>query len=309
MFPLPKRLHVRALIIEDDSMIRRLVEVQLSREAIDVTTASDVGAGRAALEVGQFDLIILDLTLPDGSGLDMLKLLRQQGSTAHVIVLSGAVGELDRVGALQSGADDYVSKPFFARELAARALAVRRRLEWAPQSRLQYNWLEIDLEARMVTAHGSQIDLTTKEFDLMAYVACRPNQVFSREELLQSVWQSTSASQRATTVTEHVRRLRAKLGDETPPRLIISVRSIGYRFDPPGATSTAPRIERSSPAPDGALDRYWVEPGEDVLGTRVVDLVSPDETTRSGDSVTRRFGPSSRREHEGPAPSTPPARL
>jgi two-component system, OmpR family, phosphate regulon response regulator PhoB len=224
---------MRALIIEDDRMIRRLVEVQLSKESIDVTVAPDATAGRAALQGAQFDLLILDLTLPDGSGLDMLKALRQGGSTTHVIVVSGAVREVDRVRALQYGADDYVSKPFFARELAARVLAVRRRLERSHQSHLQYNGLEFDLEARKVTAGGSEVDLTTKEFDLIAYVACRPGQVFSREELLQSVWQSTSAWQRPSTVTEHVRRLRAKLGDGTPPRLLVSVRSIGYRFDPP----------------------------------------------------------------------------
>jgi len=223
---------MRVLIIEDERVIRRIVAGSLANEGMSVTVAADIAAGRAALQAGKFDIVILDLTLPDGSGLDLLKGLREAASASHIIVVSGASTEVDRVRALLLGADDYVTKPFYPRELTARALAVGRRLGQNGSTVLRYEWLKIDMAARQVTVHDSPVELTAKEFDLLAYLASSPGQVFSREELLQSVWKSTTAWQRPSTVTEHVRRIRAKLGDR-PPRMLVAVRSIGYRYDPP----------------------------------------------------------------------------
>jgi len=112
---------------------------------------------------------------------------------------------------------------------------------------VHHDWLDIDLEARTVDVRGSTVKLTSKEFDLLAYLALRPGHVFSREELLGCVWQSNSTWQRATTVTEHIRRLRAKLGEGPVPRLLVAVRGVGYRFDAP------------CPCPEASGDRFQVE--------------------------------------------------
>lgn len=227
---------MNALIVEDEGSTRRIIAGALSSEGISVTAVSDVAAGQSTIRFRNFDIVILDLTLTDGSGLELLRMLRQGTSDTHVIVVSGAAGEVDRVRALLSGADDYIVKPFFPRELAARAVAVGRRLQLRSQNVLRDDWLRVDLAARLVTVGDSSVSLTTKEFDLLAYLASRPGKAFSREELLRSVWNSTSAWQRPTTVTEHVRRLRAKLGD-TPPSRLVAIRSIGYRYDPPQPTT------------------------------------------------------------------------
>ena len=129
-------------------------------------------------------MAILDLTLPDGSGLDVLHALRALGATTHVTVLSGAGAEIDRVGALDLGADDYVVKPFFVRELTARILAVQRRRDSSHVTALHYGPLRIDVAARDVSLDERPLHLTTKEFDLLACMAAQPRQVFSRDELL-----------------------------------------------------------------------------------------------------------------------------
>jgi DNA-binding response OmpR family regulator len=238
-------LAMKLLVIEDEAVLRRVIADHMAKVGIEVMAVSDAAAGLAALKAGQFDVVILDLTLQDSSGLDVLRELRQSDSSAHVMVVSGATSVNDRIRALCLGADDYVTKPFFASELAARALAVRRRLvQNAKLQRdksllLRFDGLEIDLVARKVSVWGAPAELTTKEFELLAYLAARPGRVFSREELLQSVWHSASAWQRPATVTEHVRRLRAKLGEGTSPRLLVSIRGVGYRFDPPAASHRA----------------------------------------------------------------------
>jgi DNA-binding response OmpR family regulator len=281
---------VRVLIIETDSALRRPLEEQLVREGMTVVAVADAPSGRAMLQAPPFDLVILDLMLPKGAGLEILAALGQAGSTAHVIVTSKAATEIDRVRALDLGADDYVTGPLFARELAARALAVRRRLEAAGPLHLHYDWLDIDLTARTVAVHGAPVELTTKEFDLLTYLASRPGQVQSREELLQGVWKSASAWQRSTTVTEHVRRVRAKLGEGAPARLLVAVRSIGYRFDAPTPECARAPVEGASqrpPDPSGVLlhiegriihagekvrSELGLAAGEDLIAGKLLDL-------------------------------------
>src|SRR5205085_3004665 len=125
----------------------------------------------AELHHGVFDVAILDRTLPDGSGLDVLRALRERRSVAHVTILSGAGSEIDRVDALELGADDYVVKPFFVRELTARVLAVQRRLDSSTANQLRYGPISIDLAARELTLDGEPVHLTVKEFDLLACMA------------------------------------------------------------------------------------------------------------------------------------------
>jgi DNA-binding response OmpR family regulator len=223
----------RLLLVEDDAAICRLVVNVFEEHAVDVTTATTAAAALTALDDAVFEVAILDLGLPDGSGLDVMAALRDRGSATHVIILSARAREFDRVRALELGADDYVVKPFFARELTARVLAVRRRQATATNGRLQYGRIAIDLAARQMTVDDAPVALRAKEFDLLAFLAARPRRAFSREELLRSVWQSATEWQKESTVTEHVRRLRSKIEDDPlNPRLLQTVRGVGYRFDP-----------------------------------------------------------------------------
>jgi len=229
---------VTTLIVDDDVAVRILVRDQLEARGITVTLAADAADAREALLHHNFDSIILDISLPDDSGLTVLEELRRAGSTAYVIMLSGAGKEVDRVNALELGADDYVVKPFFARELTARILGVRRRRDRDSDSLLIVGHLEIDLEARRVLFRGDVLELTAKEFDLLAFLAARPGHVFSRDELLRAVWQSAADWQQTATVTEHVRRLRAKIEvDPQRPQLLRTVRGVGYRLDIPTDTN------------------------------------------------------------------------
>lgn len=225
---------MRLLIVEDDLAVRRVVINHLEEQGVSVTAAASGAAGLIELHHAAFDIAILDLLLPDGSGLDVLRALRAPGCATYVIILSAAGSEADRVRAFELGADDYVVKPFFVRELTARVLAVRRRQDVARDNNLRYGPIAIDLAARQVTVDGAPLSLTAKEFDLLAFLAARPRHAFSRDELLRSVWQSAADLQHASTVTEHVRRLRSKLEpDQRQPRLLQTVRGVGYRFDPP----------------------------------------------------------------------------
>jgi DNA-binding response OmpR family regulator len=225
---------VRLLLVEDERAVRRLVSERLAREGFTVTVAATVTDALVELHHGPFDVAILDLTLPDGSGLDVLQALRELGAAPHVIVLSGARAEIDRVRALDLGADDYVVKPFYVRELIARILAVERRLESSKAVELHYGPLSIDVAAREVTLRGVPLHLTAKEFDLLACMTARPRHVFTRDDLLRAVWQSAADWQAESTVTEHIRRLRNKIElDPLNPRVLQTARGVGYRFNPP----------------------------------------------------------------------------
>lgn len=225
---------MRVLIVVDDAAVCRIVRDQLETRGVGIVSAGSVEASREALARTDFQAIILDPALPDGSGLELLAELRASGSGAHVIVLSGAGSEADRVHAIEQGADDYVVKPFSARELAARVLAVERRRSLTEDTTLRIGPLEIDLKAREVTADDRLIDLTTKEFALLAFLAARPGHTFSRAELLRAVWQSSPDWQQSATVTEHVRRLRTKVEpDPRRPQMLKTVRGAGYRLDVP----------------------------------------------------------------------------
>jgi DNA-binding response OmpR family regulator len=151
-----------------------------------------------------------------------------------VILLTGRGAQADRVLGLKLGADDYVVKPFSPAEVAARITSVLRRArpEAAP-ARLEFDGLSIDLATREVSVRGTIVPTTAKEFDLLVFLARSPRQVFSRQQLLEQVWQSSSAWQSPDTVTEHVRRLRRRIEEDPEnPRWILTVWSVGYRFQP-----------------------------------------------------------------------------
>ncbi len=221
---------VRVLVVDDEPMVRDVLTRYLSREGFHVTGAADGHQALEAIRDGAPDVILLDLMLPRLSGLDVLRTLRMEGNVP-VIILSAKATEQERIQGLQLGADDYVVKPYSPGEVVARVHAVLRRTSPA-DGRLAFDELEIDPARREVVRNGEVVHTTRKEFELLHLLASNPGQVFSRPQLLESVWGYvwTGATD---TVTVHVRRLRAKIElDPSQPRRLITVHGVGYRFDP-----------------------------------------------------------------------------
>ncbi len=227
------------LLAEDDEASRTALARSLERYGYRVLEAAD---GEAALRLfaaarGDVDLVVLDVGMPRLDGYAVLSRLRQT-SDVPVIMLTGRGEEVDRVVGLELGADDYVLKPYSLRELVAR---IRARLRRSParveeaepvvEEALVFGDLYVDRRAREVHVAGERIDLTAREYELLAFLAGHPRQVFSREELLENVW--GTRFQDPATVTEHVRRVRVKIESKPPGRkLLTTLRGMGYRFDP-----------------------------------------------------------------------------
>ncbi|MDQ1499113.1 MAG: hypothetical protein QOI86_2453 [Actinomycetota bacterium] len=221
----------RVLVVDDCPHARHSTRRALEEAGFDVDVEADGGHALAAVSEIDPDLMLLDLGLPDVSGFEVLLHVRNQ-SALPVIVLSGRAGEADRVLAFELGADDYVVKPFLARELPARIRSVVRRAGPASPV-LRFGPLEIRLPEREVLLAGVVVDTTPREFDLLATMASSPRRVFSKAELLSVVWGSSDNWQDPATVTEHIRRLRRKLEvDPDRPRWLHTVRGAGYRFEP-----------------------------------------------------------------------------
>jgi DNA-binding response OmpR family regulator len=223
------------LVVEDEPGTRALVRRVLEREGIAVAEAASGAAAVEQLRREPVDVVLLDLGLPDASGLEVLQALRAIDPTVAVVMVTASDSEADRVRGLVSGADDYVVKPFSVRELAARVMAIGRRLERAHLPVIERGDLRIDLAGRRVTRASRPIDLTAREFDLLAHLARHAGVTFTRDQLLSAVWRSSAEWQDEATVTEHVRRLRIKLqagADEAS--VLTTVRGVGYRFEAPG---------------------------------------------------------------------------
>jgi len=227
---LPDEDHM-VLVAEDDMASRTATRLFLQRVGYRVGEAADGPGTLREASLGSYDLVVLDLGLPGLDGEEVLARLRRD-SALPVIVLTGRSEESERVRVLNLGADDYVVKPCSLPELDARIRAVLRRGQPTPTTnQIEHDGLVIDRAAHRVTVSGTAVDLTPKEFDLLAFLAATPDQVFTREELLEHVWGSTQEWQDPATVTEHVRRLRLKLEpDAGKPRWLHTVRGIGYRF-------------------------------------------------------------------------------
>lgn len=224
----------RVLVLDDDPEVRRIVVRMLEDEGYTTSEADGGAQLTALLQSSEPDLILLDLMLAGEDGFDVLAGIRRS-SDVPVIILTGRLHESDRVLGLRLGADDYVMKPFSGPELAARVASVLRRSTHEPARPLvlRFGELEIDTRSREVRLGGEPVTTTLKEFDLLAFLASSPRQVFSREQLLDHVWGSSSAWQRDGTVTEHVRRIRQKLcATPAAERWIRTVRGVGYRFEP-----------------------------------------------------------------------------
>ena len=225
----------RVLVVEDDRTVAEVVTRYLEREGFAVESVGDGHEALARAEAHLPDVVVLDIMLPGLDGLEVCRRLRSR-APIPVVMLTALGSEEDRVLGLDLGADDYVSKPFSPRELTARVKAVLRRAE-SPLGEgdragtVDYGGLQIDLGAREARVHGELATLTAREFELLAFLAGRPRQVFRRDELLEHVWGYTYGD--TSTVTVHIRRLREKIEDEpSTPRRITTVWGVGYRFDP-----------------------------------------------------------------------------
>jgi two-component system alkaline phosphatase synthesis response regulator PhoP len=228
-------LRKKILIVEDDEDIALSLKYNFEREGGYVVEVAPTGERGLELASRGFDLVILDLTLPDMDGLSVCTALRRGRGPADVpvIMLTARVEESDKIVGLEIGADDYVTKPFSIKELVARARALLRRAEArgsAPEDRAVYadDALRLDPAARELRVHGRPVELTRKEFDLLAALIAGRGRVLTREQLLQKVWGYEYFGE-TRTVDVHVRRLRKKLGAAAQER-IETIIGVGYRF-------------------------------------------------------------------------------
>jgi two-component system phosphate regulon response regulator PhoB len=220
----------RILVVEDETDIQEVLAYNLKREGHDVTVSSTAKDGLRLARERRPDLVLLDLMLPDGSGMDLCKTLRREPVTkgVRVVMLTAKGEEIDRVLGFELGADDYVVKPFSVRELLLRVSAVLRRASSEDAGETtQFGVLRIDRGAHRVWVDGQEIELTALEFKLLTTLHDRKNRVQSRDSLLSDVWK-IDADVTTRTVDTHVKRLREKLG--AAGAYIETVRGVGYRF-------------------------------------------------------------------------------
>ncbi len=225
----------KVLVVDDEPIIADVVSRYLKRAGYDTAVALTGQDALTHAAGDRPDVIVLDLMLPDVDGLEVMRRLRQQNRKRTAIILLTARGEeSDRIVGLRLGADDYVVKPFSPAELVARVDAVLRRLEPVPERQppLRVDGLGIDPGGRRVLLDGEQVELTHREFELLLFLARHRGQAFTRDQLMDLVWQYSFYLD-TSTVTVHIRRLRAKLEpDPARPRFIQTVWGVGYRFAP-----------------------------------------------------------------------------
>ena len=221
------------LVVDDEPIVRDVVVRYLERGGYRTLTASDGDTARALIEERDPSLVVLDVMLPGTDGLSLCRWIRGR-SSLPVILLTARGEEADRIVGLELGADDYVTKPFSPRELAARVRSVLRRSNGSASSRetLSFGEIELDGGSREARRAGTVVRLTSKEFELLSFLASHPRRVFSRDQLMARVWGYESAVDTGT-VTVHIRRLREKIeADPGRPRHLHTVWGAGYRLDP-----------------------------------------------------------------------------
>ena len=230
-------MKARILLVEDDDDLARGLAFNLRHEGYDVVPASTVKEGRRAALRENPDLVVLDLMLPDGDGLEILRALRDAGSRVPVLCLTARGQETDKVMGLGSGADDYVTKPFGLAELFARIAALLRRAGPAALAVVRLGAAAIDLAARRVRRGGRDEELTPAETDLLRYLLARRGQAVERERLLHDLW-GVEGRHETRTLDNHVARLRKKLEeDPARPRVLVTVHGTGYRLEAGETTS------------------------------------------------------------------------
>jgi two-component system response regulator ResD len=234
--PVAADAKAKVLVVDDEPTILEIVGRYMERAGYEALSAATGPEALSQAELHRPDLVVLDVMLPEIDGIEVMRRLQERPGTRIAVILLTARGEeSDRLVGLRHGADDYVVKPFSPAELVARVGAVLRRVRPAEEAdgsapAIERGPLRVEPATRRVFLDGEELSLTQREFDLLAYLAARPGRVFSRDQLMEAVWDYPFFSD-TSTVTVHVRRLRAKLGDDpAEPRFIETVWGVGYRF-------------------------------------------------------------------------------
>lgn len=222
----------RILVVDDEPQIRKVVTSYLSKEGFEVAEAADGPSAVSQVDLLEPDVVILDVMLPGFDGVEALRQIRMR-SDVYVIMLTARADEADKLVGLSVGADDYMTKPFSARELVARVKAVLRRARSGSTQDadlITHGGLTIDNAAHSVSVDGEAVDLTALEYDLLTALASSPGRVFTRGQLIERVWGwDFFGDERVVDV--HIRKLRQKLGDDPhSPRFVATLRGVGYRF-------------------------------------------------------------------------------
>jgi DNA-binding response OmpR family regulator len=237
MATVSERTNGTVLVVDDEPTILEVVGRYMERAGYETYRAADGPEALREADRRRPDLVVLDVMLPGIDGIEVMRQLHERpGPPVAVILLTARGEESDRLVGLRRGADDYVVKPFSPAELVARVDAVMRRLsppgEDEGEPPIEHGPLRVEPATRRVFLDGEELALTQREFDLLAYLAARPGRVFSRDQLMESVWDYPFFTD-TSTVTVHIRRLRAKLGeDPSEPRFIETVWGVGYRLRP-----------------------------------------------------------------------------
>ena len=222
----------KILVVDDDPAINEMLTIVLEAEGFQTSSVTDGAEAVPAFRSFDPDLILLDLMLPGMNGIDICREIRKE-SAVPVVMLTAKTDTVDVVLGLESGADDYITKPFKPKELVARIRARLRRTDETPADVFEVGDLTVDVPQHTVTRGDEEIQLTPLEFDLLVEMARKPNQVHSREELLESVWGYRNASD-TRLVNVHVQRLRSKIEhDPENPEIILTVRGVGYKTGKP----------------------------------------------------------------------------
>ena len=239
--PLRGTMPKRILIIEDDPEIAELLQEACSSVDCEVTVENDGKEGLDRALAEKYSMVILDIGLPTVDGYEVCRTIRKENEDIAILMVTSRSEEIDKILGLEFGADDYITKPFSIRELAARVKALLRRVkeEGSTVSKdgskedLNYGDLQINFTSRRVTLDGEEVDLTAIQFELLAFLADSPDRVFTREDLMEAIWGYNSTRFDAT-ITSHMSRLRGKLErDPNNPEFIETVRGVGYRFVKP----------------------------------------------------------------------------
>jgi two-component system copper resistance phosphate regulon response regulator CusR len=220
---------MRVLLVEDDRSLAEIIVSGLHEQHLSVTAVASASEGRERIALGDFDVIVLDVMLPDGSGFDLCAWTRARGITTPILMLTALDAVDDRVSGLDAGADDYLIKPFAFRELVARVRALARRQPVITPTEYQVADLHVDLPSHAVSRGGAQIRLTAKEFLLLEFFVTHAGIVVDRASITSHVWDENHDPY--TNVLEVlIRRLRRKIDDDFEPKLIHTMRGAGYRF-------------------------------------------------------------------------------
>lgn len=222
---------MKVLIVEDERELAQNMTAYLAGENYLCETASDFETARGKIESFEYDCILLDISLPDGNGLSLLEELKKDNKTDGVIIISAKNAIDDKIRGLNLGADDYLAKPFHLSELSARIAAVIRRRRFEGHTSLVLNEITVDLQAKNVSVHGKQVDLTRKEFDLLLYLASNKNRVVSKNAIAEHLDSEADSFENYDVIYAHIKNLKKKLAQAGATDYIKSIYGMGYKFE------------------------------------------------------------------------------